>query len=381
MKKLALIYFAFAVCAIAEDVKLGKSVISPDYIEIEKLKSTKNVIVIDKKDIDEKGYQNVSEVLDDVPGISVGTSDWGEIDIRGQGVDQAAKNIQVMVDGAPITTLVNHPYKTNYNIIPVEQIEKIEVIPGGGSVIYGNGTSGGVINITTNLKAMEKPSNKVGYEFTIDKEKKYYTNLGTKINDDLTVQVNYSKSEKDLYFIDTFSDTEYFSSGLNYKISDNQNISFKYSHFEEDGQFIKNISKANYKKYGKNYKPKERTFTTGLDENGLKITEKRIPYLSSNREEDQFKLSYDFKLKENIHLIVDGFANNGYFTQNEYKDDKEMHQKTLGTKTKLNIEYGEKNSLLFGVDYFKQNAELKYSDYKLNKDADGNIIKHNGKST
>ena len=155
MKKLALIYFAFAVCAIAEDVKLGKSVISPDYIEIEKLKSTKNVIVIDKKDIDEKGYQSVSEVLDDVPGISVGTSDWGEIDIRGQGVDQAAKNIQVMVDGAPITTLVNHPYKTNYNIIPVEQIEKIEVIPGGGSVIYGNGTSGGVINITTNLKAME----------------------------------------------------------------------------------------------------------------------------------------------------------------------------------------------------------------------------------
>lgn len=175
MKKEKLLLLLLAIVqvknlAFSEDIKLGATFINPDYIEIEKLKSTKNVIVIDKNQIDEKGYTSVSQVLNDVPGITVGTTQWGEIDIRGQG-DQASRNIQVMIDGAPITTLVSHPYGTNYDVVPVEQIEKIEVIPGGGSVLYGNGTVGGVINITTNLKAMSKPINKVGYEYSQDKKK------------------------------------------------------------------------------------------------------------------------------------------------------------------------------------------------------------------
>jgi len=266
-KSLLLFYLALSACAIADDVTLGKSIINPDYIEVEKLKSTKNVIVIDEKDIAEKGYQNVSEILDDIPGVTVGTSGWGEIDIRGQGEGEAAKNIQVLVDGAPITLLLNHPYTANYDIVPVEQIEKIEVIPGGGSVLYGNGTVGGVINITTNLKSMEKPKNKVGYEFTIDQEKRYYANIGEKINDNLTVQLNYSKSEKDWYFVDTFDNTEYFSGGFNYKISDKQAVALKYSRFEEDGKFIKTISNKNLKNYGRDYRPNTSLVTVGIDEN------------------------------------------------------------------------------------------------------------------
>lgn len=132
MKKTAVFYLLLGTCLFSEEVKLGKSIINPDYIEVEKLKSTKNVIVVDKQDIEQKGYTSVSQVLNDVPGVTVGTSNWGEIDIRGQGSDQAAKNIQVLVDGAPITTLINHPHTTNYDVIPVEQIEKIEIIPGGG---------------------------------------------------------------------------------------------------------------------------------------------------------------------------------------------------------------------------------------------------------
>ena len=381
MKKILLLCFLSGTTLMAQDIKLGKSIISPDYIEVEKLKSTKNVIVVEKQDIEQKGYTSVSQVLNDIPGITVGTSNWGEIDIRGQGSDQAAKNIQVMVDGAPITTLVNHPHSTNYDIVPVEQIEKIEIIPGGGSVLYGNGTSGGVINITTNLKSLDKPINKIGYEFTIDKEKKYYINTGTKINDDLTLQFNYSKSEKDWYFVDTYSDTQYFSGGFNYKLSDRQNLSFKYSHFEEDGQFIKNITKSNLEKYGKDYRPAYATITTGIDKNGLKKTISKRKYLSSDREEDNFKLSYAFQVTDDILFSVDGFSSDGYFTNNQYDDNQKMNQETLGSKTKLNINYGEKSSILLGADYYTQKADLQYKDYTLRKDENGNYIKYEGKYT
>ena len=381
MKKILLLCFLSGTTLMAQDIKLGKSIISPDYIEVEKLKSTKNVVVVEKQDIEQKGYTSVSQVLNDIPGITVGTSNWGEIDIRGQGSDQAAKNIQGMVDGAPITTLVNHPHSTNYDIVPVEQIEKIEIIPGGGSVLYGNGTSGGVINITTNLKSLDKPINKIGYEFTIDKEKKYYINTGTKINDDLTVQFNYSKSEKDWYFVDTYSDTQYFSGGFNYKLSDRQNLSFKYSHFEEDGQFIKNITKSNLEKYGKDYRPAYATITTGIDKNGLKKTISKRKYLSSDREEDNFKLSYAFQVTDDILFSVDGFSSDGYFTNNQYDDNQKMNQETLGSKTKLNINYGEKSSILLGADYYTQKADLQYKDYTLRKDENGNYIKYEGKYT
>ena len=88
MKKEKLLLLLLAIVqvknlAFSEDIKLGATFINPDYIEIEKLKSTKNVIVIDKNQIDEKGYTSVSQVLNDVPGITVGTTQWGEIDIRG----------------------------------------------------------------------------------------------------------------------------------------------------------------------------------------------------------------------------------------------------------------------------------------------------------
>lgn len=395
MKKEKLLLLLLAIVqvknlAFSEDIKLGATFINPDYIEIEKLKSTKNVIVIDKNQIDEKGYTSVSQVLNDVPGITVGTTQWGEIDIRGQG-DQASRNIQVMIDGVPITTLVSHPYGTNYDVVPVEQIEKIEVIPGGGSVLYGNGTVGGVINITTNLKAMSKPINKVGYEYSQDKEKKYYVNAGTKINDDLTVQLNYSKSDKDWYFVDTYNNSQYFSGGFNYRISDRQSFSFKYSHLEEEGQFIKAITKSNLEKYGKDYRPKYQNVTVGVDKNGLKIVEKKRSYLSSDREDDSFKLSYNYAVNESITASVDAFKSDGYFTNND-DDDTKMYQETIGTKAKLNIEYGEKSSILFGIDYFKQNASLHYSDYKMRKisngdkvmpgqTVDGNYIKYDGKYT
>ncbi len=364
-----------------EVVELGQSIISPDYIEVEKLKSTKNVIVVDKKEIEEKGYPSLSEVLDDIPGVTVGVSGWGEIDIRGQGEGEAAKNVQVLVDGAPITLLLDHPYKANYDIVPVEQIEKIEVIPGGGSVLYGGGTAGGVVNITTNLKAMMAPVNKVGYEYTKDNEKKYYANLGHKVTDNLTLQMNYSHSDKDWYFVDTYNNTEYFSGGLNYKITDDQALSLKYSRFNEDGKFLQTVSlndsyyAKGLKTLGKNYRPKPGTVTVGIDENGQKIKKDIDGYLIADRKEEQFKGTYTANLTDDTQLLVDLFHSYGYFKNNKYvgDDDQRINQSTTGAKVKFNVDYGERNSILFGVDCYKQKADICYDDIRSKSTKYGDV--------
>ena len=116
---------------------LADAYVRPEYVEIERIRHTKDIVVITKEQIKQRGYSSLSEVLASVPIINVNLTGNGDIDIRGQGADQATRNVQIMVDGAPITTLVNHPIKTDYNIVPIENIEKIEIIPGGGSVLYG----------------------------------------------------------------------------------------------------------------------------------------------------------------------------------------------------------------------------------------------------
>lgn len=94
---------------------LAPSYVHPDYIAMEQLRPTKDIIVITKKDIQENGYTSISEALTRQTGINVGLTGEGSIDIRGQGDQYADSNIQVLVDGVPITTLVNHSIKAGNN--------------------------------------------------------------------------------------------------------------------------------------------------------------------------------------------------------------------------------------------------------------------------
>ena len=358
-----------------ETVQLGRSVVSPDYIEIEKLKSTKKVIVLDKDEIQGKGYTSISKVLDDLPGITAGTSGWGEIDIRGQGQGEARKNIQFLIDGVPITTMFDHPYKANYDIIPVDQIEKIEIIPGGGSVLYGEGTSGGVINVTTNLRAMTKPVNKIGVMYSPEHEKKFNVNGGFKIGEDLVVQANYSKGDRDWFFVDTYSNTDYFSGGLNYKLTDSQRLAFKYSRFTEDGQFIQTLKADDHwndhdlATYGRDYRPDPLTITIGLDANGQKIYKDVSGYRISDRIEEHYNGIYSANFTDKTRLMVNAFYTKGNFKNNtsEGDDEKVVYQDSAGAKAKLDINYGNQNSILFGVDYSHRNANLSYNDYLAKK--------------
>lgn len=298
-------------------IKLQDSYVHPDYVEVERLKDTKEVIVIQKKDIQEKGYTSLSDILKDVPSINVGLTGQGDIDIRGQGSDQSARNLQVLLDGAPITSVVNHPLKTNYDVVPVENIEKIEIIPGGGSLLYGSGASGGVINITTSLRTMNQVQNTLNTEWNSDGEK-LNLNIGSKVNDKLTVTAGYSKINRNLYFKNTYRNSDYVYGGFRYDIDKNQRLTVRASHLEEDSRYIGNIPISKMLKEGKNYVPAYQTVTVGLDADGHKITEKRRDYLNGNRHLDSYNMTYESSLGSNWRFIGDFFYNKGVLQQHRY---------------------------------------------------------------
>ncbi|MGL5426889.1 MAG: TonB-dependent receptor plug domain-containing protein, partial [Cetobacterium sp.] len=128
----------------SEGVHLAETVISTTGTEMSLLDEATNVALISKEKIEEKNYKNVEEILKDNSNVNIVYSKNGPVvDMRGSG-DSALSNIKVLVDGVAINPLNSFNKALSINSIPVSMIERIEIAPGGGAVLYGNGVSGGV---------------------------------------------------------------------------------------------------------------------------------------------------------------------------------------------------------------------------------------------
>lgn len=107
------------------------------------------VTVIDATDIAAKQLTTVEEILKTVPGLDVmatgGAGSQASVFLRGAD----AKNTLVLIDGV----MVNDPSSTTRNAnlanITADNIERIEIVRGPQSVLYGSNATAGVINIIT----------------------------------------------------------------------------------------------------------------------------------------------------------------------------------------------------------------------------------------
>jgi iron complex outermembrane receptor protein len=141
-----------------EAVELKEVVVTATRDWEEERKVPYSVSVITEDDIKRSNAQNVADVLRTILGILV--SDWTgnrksvTVDIRGFG-ETGSLNTLVLVDGRRVTQV--DLSGTDWSQIPLDQVERIEVIRGGGSVLYGDNAVGGVVNIVTK-KGKEKPS-------------------------------------------------------------------------------------------------------------------------------------------------------------------------------------------------------------------------------
>ena len=102
-----------------------------------------NVQVITEKDIKSRNIQTAADAVAMATGVSVSNSVEGTVNLRGY----SSKNVLVLVDGQQMNTAWNGD--VDWNMIPVENIRKIEVVSGGQSALYGGRAVGGVINIMT----------------------------------------------------------------------------------------------------------------------------------------------------------------------------------------------------------------------------------------
>lgn len=106
-----------------------------------------SVTVITRQDIDRQQAQTLQDILQEVPGVEIansgGPGEATSVFLRGTNED----HVLVLIDGikAGSTTLGTMPFE----YIPADQIERIEIVRGPRSSLYGSQAIGGVIQIFT----------------------------------------------------------------------------------------------------------------------------------------------------------------------------------------------------------------------------------------
>ena len=108
-----------------------------------------DVSIIDRAEIERMGENSVTQILARLPGLqSIGFGDAGRVFIRGADSRMTALYVDgIRVDSQDGAQLLGGG--APWDLVPVSQIERIEVLRGPASAVYGSDAMGGVIQIFT----------------------------------------------------------------------------------------------------------------------------------------------------------------------------------------------------------------------------------------
>ncbi|MCU8042343.1 MULTISPECIES: TonB-dependent receptor [unclassified Shewanella] len=107
-----------------------------------------NVNVIDAAAIEMSGATNLTDVLRGQSGIQISDNNIGtSFAMRGFSASTAVNNTLILLDGRRLNNIdIAAP---SLNAIPLNQVDRIEILSGSAGVLYGDQAVGGVINIVT----------------------------------------------------------------------------------------------------------------------------------------------------------------------------------------------------------------------------------------
>jgi len=205
------------------------------------LKTASNIAVITADDIKKGNTKNVADLLRKLPGVFYTNASGLEpkISFRGTHIGMGA-GAEVILNGIPVS-LGKFGY-TDFEAIPIENIERIEVIKGPISSLYGGNSARGVINIITkrgkdsfsgSLSAIAGSNNDQRYSALIHGGK-----------DKWDYNLNIKKKDVDGYRDETWLDNFDANGELGYWLSDDTRIGAYINVADKERSLAKKLTKA-----------------------------------------------------------------------------------------------------------------------------------------
>lgn len=355
------------------------TVISSPRIELPFSENSRTIQVISKEEIIESPANNVTELLQQVAGIDIrrrGVSGMqADLYIRGGGFDQTL----LLIDGIKVEDAQTGHHTMNM-ALPIEVIERIEIIKGAASRVYGQNAFTGAINIITS-KAVENVVS-LNIESGSYEQKNASVTISRKY-DDQSILLHYSNNSSDGHKYNT-----------DYK---NENYFLKNS-FQIKGLPVEMISSFNERKFGANgfYASPEATdqyeetqasllgFTTKIIKNSLIIK----PKLYWKRNQDMYVyLRNNPSVYRNLHITNKiGAELNGSYESNSGitgfgigVSSVKLSSNNLGNRKRTMVNLFLEHQMKFAenkIDLTPGVAFSYFSDVSTNKNYQNNFFRN-----
>lgn len=128
---------------------LGEMVISANRVATDANKVGSSVTVITAADLEKKQAATLEDVLKDVPGLYVYSNGNSRNNTRFKLRGYDSGRVLVLIDGVKIDNQASQMYDRPYNHLQAADIDRVEILRGNQSSLYGSDAIGGVISITT----------------------------------------------------------------------------------------------------------------------------------------------------------------------------------------------------------------------------------------
>lgn len=188
-----------------------------------------NASYITADEIKKLGVTNVPDAIRFIPGVKIEGSGaqgaFSKIKIRGV---PSSNLVQVVVDDQPLGG--SSVQNIDVSLIPIEDVERIEVVRGGAS-LYGANTVGGVVHIITKRAAKTRGA-EVSYEGQSFKTNIHRYQVEAKENH-ADAMATYRHMDTNGFQDDAEADQKYFSGNFGYSFENGGRVSFDYSDLDQ----------------------------------------------------------------------------------------------------------------------------------------------------
>ena len=254
MKFFKFIYFflfIFSFNLFAEDLNTQEVIVYSNKFYTSEKNSTHHVEVYDHAEIIESGTNNLFDFLSNKSSLNIssysGNKAAPSIDMRGYGLENGFQNIVVNVDGYRINNIDMAP--SFLGSINTRDIDSIEILKGSGSVVHGDGSNAGSINIYTKNHKKTRISSAFGnygqknHSFSTGKTiDNFSISLSTSYESNDGFSQKDSRGNKDK----SVSSNQIIK--VSYEPDDFSQINFKYSNSESNSLFPAALTRAQFNK-------------------------------------------------------------------------------------------------------------------------------------
>ncbi len=341
-----------AFCVEAADMPvytLDGIVVTASRVPEKKIDSNADVSVVTSKEIEEKHYDDVSEAVKHVPGVTISSQGASsQVGMSSQIYINGSKNVVVLVDGMRRNTNGNSLCTADIgDMVNMDSIDHIEVLKGSASTLYGSDAQGGVINIITKKAKNDGVRTTLRTSFGNESREKYSLhNEGREEN--VFWNVDAGKELQGKYKdgwgrrVINHLNAEHYNVKLGYDLGNDSDVVFNYEKYTSD--YIR-------PNYGTNDTARAR----------------------GKKDNDSVSLQYKAKLNDRLTSQFSIYRNNTHindnYTASALWDICDMKMRTTGISDQLTYTM-DRQTITGGFDWYKD--EIPY--YKGNPDVEGTSI-------